>query len=94
MSERGTEPAYVFEDRQSPGDWHASSGPLMMAGSRWRSSPVRGRANGRSCSRSGAMAATKKSALTRVSGRPVIGSEAEEPRTALIGYEHPQIPAG
>ena len=22
MSTRGTEPAYVFEDRQSPGDWH------------------------------------------------------------------------
>jgi hypothetical protein len=22
MSEPGTEPAYLFEDRQTPGDWH------------------------------------------------------------------------
>jgi len=22
MSESGTEPAFVFEDRQTPGDWH------------------------------------------------------------------------
>ena len=22
MSEAGSQPAYVFEDRQSPGDWH------------------------------------------------------------------------
>ena len=93
MNIPGIEPAYVFEDRQSPGDWHVQwtddDGGFEMAifsGPRAH--------NGRSCSPSGAMAATKKCALTRGSGGLVIGSEAEEPRTTLIGYEHPQIPAG
>ena len=39
----------------------------MTAALRWRSFPAQGRANGRSCSRSGATAVTRKSALTRVS---------------------------
>ena len=35
MSEPGTEPAFVFEDRQTPGDWHvqwtAHDGGFEMA---------------------------------------------------------------
>ena len=94
MSTRGTEPAYVFEDRQSPGDWHVQwtddDGGFEMAifsGPRTRERAIM---FAERCYGSYA----ELRSLTRVSGRPVTGSEAEGPRTALIGYEHPQISAG
>src|SRR5689334_9423317 len=65
MSIPGDDPAFLFEDRQTPGDWHVQWTDNEGA-SRWRSFPAQGRANGPSSSRSGATAVTKKSALTEV----------------------------
>ena len=93
MSEPGTEPAYIFEDRQSPGDWHvqwtADDGGFEMAifsGPRAHEWAIM---FAERC-----YGSYKEVRSNEGSGRLVIGSEAEEPRTALIGYEHPQISAG
>ena len=68
MSMPGDDPAFLVEDRQTPGDWHVQwtddDGGFEMA-----IFPAQGRANGRSSSRSGVTAATNKSALTRVNRR-------------------------
>ena len=73
MSQAGTELAFVFEDRQSPGDWRMCNGRTMLVVLKSLSFPVQGRVNGGSCSRSGATTGTKKSARTRFSGRDNIG---------------------